>query len=116
MISDIFPNLRILNTRGNTRGTIISLEIIVIASQSIIIIKTASLLQMNTPVGKCVTKRTTMKKTEIVTIILMVLKVFITLLTVDLTAYRSSTIMSITSDIARNIHVPAIAENGAEAV
>ncbi len=116
MMIGIFRNFSILNIQENTRGTIISLEINVIVSKSIIIMKTASLLQMNISVGKWVTKRTTKKMTEIVTIILMDLKIFIALFTVVLTAYRSSTIMSRTSVTARKIHVPAIAEQGAETV
>ncbi|MCK5117766.1 MAG: hypothetical protein KAR44_14310 [Candidatus Aegiribacteria sp.] len=57
-----------------------------------------------------------MKKTEIVIIILMALKIIMDLFIVVLTTYRLSTIMSMISAIERSIHVPAIAEYGAEAV
>ena len=111
-IIDIFLNFRILRSQGKNLGIISSLAIIVIESHSIITMKTASLLQMSKFAGKCVRKRTTMKRIEMVIIVLIVLKMFIVLLTVVLMTYRSSTIMASISVTTRNIHVPAIAENG----
>jgi hypothetical protein len=113
---DIFLNLRILSSQGKILGIISSLVIIVIVSQSNINMKTASLLQMSTFVGKCVRNRITMKRIEMVIIVLIVLKMFIVLLTVVLMTYRSSNIMASISVTIRNIHVPAIAENGTVAV